>query len=185
MNYKAQDIAEFFSSYQKHVTHTVVAHTNAHTFGLSDGAIELAAQRARNDLRFALNCFNKSLYPNRTNLPVRKPLQFRPLCFVTIEGARHTADPASTIHFNISLGNLPKQLTTTYIEICFRHAWHVKAKQSNDIFVEATNDYPCDSVRWTNYALKEAQQDTRKAWATDGTWDVENCWIPHAAFAAD
>ncbi len=185
MNYKAQDIADFFASYQQHITHAIVAHTNAHTIGLSDRAIDLAAAKARNDLRYALNCFNKFLYPNRSNLPTRTPYVFRPLCFVTIEGAKQAADAAQTIHFNISLGNLPKQWTTTHIEIFFRHAWHIKAKQSNDIYCEATSDYPCDSMRWTGYTLKEARQDTQKAWATDGTWDVENCWIPHAALAAD
>ncbi len=185
MNYTAQDIADFFGTYQQHITHAIVAHTNVHTKGLSDRAIERAANEARYDLRYALNCFNKFLYPNHTNLPLRKPMQFRPLCFVTVEGARQTTDPAQTIHFNISFGNLPKSFSTTQIEICFRHAWHVKAKQSNDIYCEATSDYPCDSMRWTGYTLKEAQQDTRKAWATNGTWDVENCWIPHAALAAD
>jgi hypothetical protein len=85
----------------------------------------------------------------------------------------------------VSLGNLPKAMPTAQIEICFRHAWHVKAQQSNDLYCEATRDYPCDSNRWFGYTLKEAQQDTRKAWATNGTWDVENCWIPHTALAAD
>lgn len=185
MNYKAQDIADFFSTYQKHITHAIVAHTNIHTIGLSDRAIDRAADEARKDLRYALNCFNKFLYPNHTNLPTRKPLRFRPLCFVTVEGAKHTADPAQTIHFNISLGNLPKAMCATQIEICFRHAWHVKARQSNDLYCEATSNYPCDSNRWFGYILKEAQQDTKKAWTTNGTWDVENCWIPHEALAAD
>jgi len=185
MNYTAQHIANFFGKYQKHVTHAIVAHTNVHTINLSNKAIDRAAEQARLDLRFALNCFNKFLYPNRTNLPVKTPLVFRPLCFVTLEGAKQTTDAAQTIHFNISLGNLPKQWTTTHIEIFFRHAWHVRAKQSNDIYCEATSDYPCDSMRWMGYTLKEAQQDTRKAWATNGTWDVENCWIPHTALAED
>lgn len=185
MNYTAKDIANFFNAYQKHITHVIVAHTNTHTVGLSQQAIDRAADEARKDLRYALNCFNKFLYPNRTNLPTRNPYQFRPLSFVTIEGARTTTDPAQTIHFNISLGNLPKDMTDTQIEICFRHAWHVKAGQSNNLFFEATSEYPCDSKRWFGYTLKEARQDKRKAWETNGTWDVENSWIPHAAFAAD
>ena len=185
MNYKAQDIADFFGTYQKHITHAIVAHTNVHTYGMTNAAIDRAAEEARKSLRYALNCFNRFLYPTRTSLPMRTPLVFRPLCFVTIEGAKQTTDPAQTIHFNISFGNLPKAMSTTHIEICFRHAWHVKAQQSNDLFCEAVRDYPSDSARWTGYTLKEAQQDTRKAWATNGTWDVENCWIPHTALAAD
>jgi hypothetical protein len=31
---------------------------------------------------------------------------------------------------------------------------------------------------WFGYSLKEAQQARYKAWATDGIWDVNNCWIP-------
>jgi hypothetical protein len=185
MEYTSQDIADFFGTYQKHITHTIVAHTNKHTIGLSDRAIDRASNDARKDLRYALNCFNKLLYPKHTNLPTRKPLLFKPLCFVTIEGARQTSDAAQTIHFNISFGNLPKSMSTTQIEICFRNAWHVKAGQSNDIFCEATNDYPSNSRRWFGYILKEAQQDTRKAWTTNGTWDVENCWIPHTALTED
>ena len=185
MNYTAKDIAKFFNSYHKHVTHAVVAHTNIHTVGMSDMVIQRAAEQAKKDMRYALNCFSKFLYPHHTSLPMRKPDLYRPLCFVTIEGAKQTNDPAQTIHFNISLGNMPKQFDTTKLEICFRHAWHVKAGQSNDLYFDAFSEYAGNSCMWHGYTLKEARQDTRKAWTTNGTWDVENCWIPHKAIAAD
>jgi hypothetical protein len=185
MNYTAKDIEEFFEKYNAYATHAVIAHTKIHTFGKSDRAINMAAAQAKRDLRHALNVFNKCLYPKHTSLPKRKPFLYRPLCFVTIEGAKQTTDPAQTIHFNITLGNIPKQFSTTMLEIIFRYAWHVRAGQSNDLYFDALSEYAGDSRMWHGYILKEARQDTNKAWSTDGTWDVENSWIPHQAIAAD
>ena len=182
--YTAKDVENFMNQYEQHITHVIVAHTPFHTCNKTDNQVEKMAAQAKLDCRYALNCFNKLLYPAATNKPVRQPLLFKPLTFVTIEGARTTTDPAQTIHFNIALGNLPTVLTTADIEALFRHAWHTKAKQSNNIM--ATQYYRQDNARtWNGYALKEAQQDAHKAWTVNGIWDVENCWIPHAALNAD
>lgn len=183
-NYTAKDVENFMNQYEAHITHVIVAHTLFRTFNKTDIQIEKMATQAKQDCRYALNCFYKLLYPSATNKPVRQPLLFKPLTFVTMEGAKTTTDKAQTIHFNIALGNLPSVLTTAEIEVLFRHAWHVKAKQADDIM--ATQHYRQDSdSTWNGYALKEAQKDARKAWITNGIWDVENCWIPHAAFNAD
>ena len=134
----------------------------------------------RKDTRFALNCFYKLLYPSSTNKVIRQPYFYRPLTFVTIEGASETLDSAQTIHVNIAMGNLPKVLNTEDIESLFRHAWHEKAKQQDDIKVMAYN-----KEDWVGYSLKEAQQQPSRAWSENSIWDVGNCWIPHSALKAD
>ena len=182
--YTAKDVENFMNRYEQHITHVIVAHTPFHTCNKTDNQIEKMAAQAKLDCRYALNCFYKLLYPTATNKPVRQPLLFKPLTFVTIEGAKTTTDPAQTIHFNIALGNLPTVLTTADIEALFRHAWHDKAHQSTD--VKAYGYYKVDEAsHWAGYSLKEAQKNTRKAWDTNSIWDVSNCWIPHAALNAD
>jgi hypothetical protein len=130
--------------------------------------------------RYALNCLNRLLYPSRTNRARQNPDFFKPFSFVTIEGAKETKDRAKTIHINILIGNLPKVLTTEDIKTIFRHFWHEKAKQKDDVKVL---DY--DGGNWVGYSLKEAQQQPSRAWNTDSIWDVSNCWIPHSALNAD
>lgn len=191
MNYTAADIEKFIGQYERHFTHVIVAHTkfrpyiNPYSKSYSNNqlGIQRMAEQAKRDCRHALNCFNKLLYPGATNKPKRHPELYRPLTFVTIEGARETTDRAQTIHFNITLGNLPIRLTAHEVEVLFTHAWHVQAKQSNDVFVE--DYFSGTSKQWIGYTLKEAQQAKHKAWTTDGIWDVENSWIPHAALAED
>jgi hypothetical protein len=127
-----------------------------------------------------LNCFEKLLFPNATNKTRRQPELFKPLYFTTIEGAKETTDREQTIHVNIAIGNLPEALTTDDIETLFRHVWHEKAKQQDNIKV-----LEFDNRDWVGYALKEAQQQPSRAWAENSIWDVSNCWIPHNALKAD
>ena len=185
MNYTANDIAEFFTAQEHLVTHVIVAQTKFRPYRKSKQAIDAMATEAKKDLRHALNCFGKQLYPNQTNLVTRKPHQYRPLTLVTIENIRETTDEQQTIHFNISLGNLPKRLCTTMIDIHFRHAWHIKTHQQNDIYTQAVADYPSNQRKWFSYSIKDANKDSKLAWTTNGTWDVENCWIPQAAINTD
>ena len=185
MNYTANDIAEFFNKHEQNVTHVIVAQTKYRPYRKSAKAIDAMAFEAKKDLRYALNCFGKQMYPNQTNLVIRKPHIYRPLALVSIENIYETTDEQQTIHFNITLGNLPKHLCTTMIDIHFRHAWHLKAHQQNDIYTEAVADYPCDIKRWLGYTLKDTTKDSKLAWTTNGTWDVENCWIPQAAINTD
>ena len=185
MNYKAKDIAEFFHQHESKVTHVIVAQTKFRPCRHSQSAIDAMAVQAKKDLRHALNCFAKQLYPKHTSLVQRKPHIYRPLSLVTIENINQTTDEQQTIHFNISLGNLPKHLCKTMIDIHFRHAWHIKSKQQNDIYTEATADYPSNPQQWFGYTVKDANKDSKLAWTTNGTWDVENCWIPQAAINTD
>ena len=81
---------------------------------------------------------------------------------------------------NIALGNLPKALTTENIETLFRHVWHEKAKQKDDVWVEKYNEND-----WNGYMVKEGRRDIKRAWNENSFWDVSNCWIPHNALKAD
>ena len=120
MQYTAKNIENFMQSYEKHVSHYIVAHTHFRPFinpqskytGNNKIRIGKMAEQASKDCRYALNCFSKLLYPTASNKPVRLPYVYRPLTFVTIEGANETTDKAQTIHVNIALGNLPEALTT-------------------------------------------------------------------------
>jgi hypothetical protein len=190
-DYTAQDIEAWFEGYKRHITHVVVAHThhrpyiastNTGRFKHVNPASYLSAKLAETSrsTRYALNCLNRLLYPSHTNRARQNPDRFKPFSFVTIEGAKETTDKAQTIHLNIALGNLPKVLTTEDIETLFRHVWHEKAKQKDDVKVL---DY--DGGNWVGYTLKEAQQQPSRAWDTDSIWDVSNCWIPHSALNED
>ena len=193
--YSAKDIENFFNEYEKHVSHVIVAHTKHRPYLASKGVgcfkdirvdeyVRSKILETSKDLRHALNCFSKLLYPSHSNRPRQNPQLFRPLTFVTIEGAKETLDRSQTIHVNIAIGNLPSALDAEDIETLFRHAWHDMAHQSSDVKV-------CDHMqtdgqsRWMGYSLKEAQQNPHKAWDTNSIWDVSNCWIPHAALKAD
>jgi hypothetical protein len=191
MQYTANDIKEFLGSYEQHFTHVVVAHTNFRPYidpvkGKhinNHKRIAYQIEQTKRDLRYSLNVFSKLLYPKATNKARRNPSKYRPLTFVTIEGARETADRAQTIHVNITLGNLPNILTADDVHTLFTEAWHHKAKQSKNIkvidYIKGTDN------QWTGYTLKEAQQANYRAVDAGGIWDVENCWIPTAALAAD
>ena len=180
-NYTAQDIETMFKPYTKHITHVIVAHTLLRPYNAkSERQLETMLLETRRACSYALNCFNKMLYPSATNKSVRHPHMYRPLTVVTTEGARWTADRSQTIHVNIALGNLPSVLSSEDIETLFRHTWHDKAKQGTNIKVE--NYY---EKNWVGYSLKEAQQQPSRAWDTNSNWDVGNCWIPTAALNAD
>lgn len=184
-NYTALDIQRMFHAQKDSVSHVIVAHTYFHTYRKTARQVQLMADEGKKGCRHALNCFSKLLYPTATNKPVRQPHIYRPLSLVTIEGLQQNdTDKALTIHFNICLGNLPSILTTEDIGTLFRHAWHDKAQLADDIAV--LDYYDKNSGRWMGYSLKEAQQTQQMAWATEGTWDVLNCWIPaNAAHRAD
>lgn len=194
-NYTADDITQMFKQYEQQVQYVIVAHTHhrPYTVCRNEGQLKtvnlekwLSAklEQTSKDIRYALNCFNRLLYPNSTNKCRRNPLQFRPLSFVTIEGARATTDRQQTIHANIAIGNLPAVLEQSDIETLFRHAWHAQARQGKDI--QVINYYQAQKGEgWLGYSVKEAQQQPSRTWNDDSIWDVTNCWIPHRAFNAD
>ena len=194
-NYTANDIRNMFQQYQQHFQYVIVAHTKHRPYVATcndsryatkntDKWLENKLEQTSKDLRYALNCFNRLLYPNATNKCRRNPHKYRPLTMVTIEGARATTDRQQTIHVNIALGNLPTVLNKEDIKTLFRHAWHEQAQQGNDIQVE--HFYKAQEKEgWLGYSLKEAQQQPSRAWNENSIWDVTNCWIPHSAVNTD
>ena len=180
-NYTAQDIEAMYGPYMKHVSHVIVAHTKIRPYrASSDTQFKWMLNATSKACTYALNCFNKMLYPSATNKPVRQPHKYRPLTLVTTEGAHLTTDRSLTIHVNIALGNLPQVLTTEDIETLFRHTWHNMAKQGSNIFVKKHYE-----KNWDGYSLKEGQQNPSRLWNEISIWDVSNCWIPLDAFNAD
>ena len=73
MNYTASDITEFFQKHESKVTHNLVAHTKFRPYNHSKAQIDAMANESKKALRYALNCFGKSLYPNHSNYITRKP----------------------------------------------------------------------------------------------------------------
>lgn len=185
MNYRAADIASFFATHESKVTHNLVAHTKFRPCRYTQNQIDAMATQAKQDLRYALNFFAKSLYPNHTSLVQRKPHIYRPLSLVTIENIKETTDEEQTIHFNICLGNIPKHLNTADIASRFKHAWVDKANQKDDIYITHKDEYGADINKWFSYIVKDANKSKQLAWTTSGTWDVENSWIPNNAINTD
>jgi len=189
--YTKQQVEAWFDCYKPHISHVVVAHTHHRPYvasmdkgrfkyGDTEKYLNAKIAETSKSTRYAMNCLNAFLYPNHTNRVRRNDQNFKPLAFVTIEGAKETKDRAKTIHINILLGNLPRVLTTEDIETIFRHFWHEKAKQKDDVWVDNYDGRP-----WGGYSLKEAQQDPSRMWNESSILDVANCWIPHCALNED
>jgi hypothetical protein len=183
MNYTSSDVAKHFKHYEKHITHYAVLHTKLRANGCSSKKIEHMLEEVRNSLRLALNIFERQIYEGKTNLPRRKPFLYKTLRFVTVEGATDSYDKEKTIHINLMLGNLPEHITTTHVLIYLHQAWTIQCKQGSDIFVEKLEDNSEDKARVANYSVKEGRASRERVWSTHGIWDVNNCWIPHEAFA--
>jgi hypothetical protein len=190
-DYTAQDIEAWFDGYKPHISHVVVAHTRYRPWVASqntgrfkwvntDTYLQSKLEATSKSTRYTLNCFNRFIFPGRTNRTRQKPSLFKPFAFVTIEGAKPTQDRQQTIHINIALGNLPTILTKEDLGIIFRHFWHEKAKQRDDVWVDNYDGRP-----WGGYTLKEAQQDPSRLSGEKSIWDVDNCWIPHSALSED
>jgi hypothetical protein len=190
-NYGIDDWNGFVAEYDKHITHVVVAHTkqrpfvNAQDKRITDveGRVAWQATQAIKDCRYALNCFNKLLHYGNGSRVVRNAEQYRALSFVTLEGAKVTTDSRQTLHFNISLGNLPKHFTTQDIDTLFKYAWCDMAGQSRDVLVQ--DYYRQEGKNWHSYVGKEANYDRQRVWGENSIVVVENCWIPHKALATD
>ncbi len=72
MDYTATDIANFFEQHEAKVTHNIVAHTQFRPCRHRQSKIDLMAEQAKKDLRYAMNCFSKSLYPIKKVRPAPK-----------------------------------------------------------------------------------------------------------------
>lgn len=182
--YTKQDVVNWFDQYSNHISHVIVAHTHIRPVVANKRLIaferfkQQSLQQTSKSLRHALNCLDASLYPNQSNKVKRNKFEFKPLTFVTIEGAKETTDPAQTVHVNILLGNLPNTITTAQLEQLFRQAWVTKTRQSSNVFV---TEYQHQAGKFSGYMLKETDKDKRLIWGDNSIIDIENCWIPRKA----
>ena len=174
MRIKAQTIRDYLDTYQKHITHYVVAQSYFHTYHKADWEIERMCVSLRKDLRHASNCFSKELYGNGAR---RKPREYQPLLIPTLEGTKNTVNPKHTLHYNIYLGNLPKILTTDDIKELWRYCWVEKAHQKDDIYI--TEPLANTQSHLLHYGTKETQIGNLSC------WDFENTRIPHDALNID
>ena len=81
------------------------------------------------------------------------------------------------MHYNIYLGNLPKSLSTDDIKTLWTYCWHIKANQSNNIYI--TEPLANTQSHLINYGTKEAQ------FGNTDCWDFENTQIPYSALNID
>ena len=174
MRITAQTIRDFLDEQQQHITHYIVAQSLYRPNHQLPKAVEHMQSNLRKDLRHARNCFNKEIYGSGAR---RKPLLLQPLLIPTIEGARNTSNPQLTLHYNIYLGNLPKILTTEDIKELWTYCWHIKANQSNDIYI--TEPLANTQSHLLHYGTKEAQIGNLSC------WDFENTQIPYDALNTD
>jgi len=181
MQIQPNHIVHYFDSYKSHLQFVAVAHTPYRAYAASETQIGNMLRDAQANCRHALNCFAKSLHPAHGNLVARKPELYRPLTLATVEGARPTANPSLTIHYNIFLGNIPTHYEQDQVTELFRHAWHVKAGLSDNIRIYAITDENCR--RWIGYCLKETGISRQNLKGDYGTWDIVNSYIPHYALA--
>jgi hypothetical protein len=169
-------VRSFLEKQQQHITHYMVAHSYYRTYEKELDDLERMAEKLKKHFRYARNCFNRELYGNG---PKRKPLLYQPLLIATIEGAskKNIIDPAQTLHYNIYLGNIPKQLTDDDIKELWKYCWHTKAGQSDDIFITTPQNNTQSHL--LRYGTKEGQLGSISC------WDFENTQIPYDAFNAD
>ena len=107
------------------------------------------------------------------------------LQFSTVEFNSPNVRSCDTMHFNVMLGNLPKEYTKEKLKEVFLETWNKKFKQSKDVWVHSvedlvnmneSTDLPLSA--FNRYILKDAYDDKSKAWKVEGTWDVLNTWLP-------
>lgn len=181
MQFQPQHIIRYFESYKQHLQYVAIAHTPFRAYAASETQIENMKRTAQDSCRHAVNCFAKSLYPTHGNLVARKPELYRPLTLATVEGARPTANPSLTIHYNIFLGNIPAYYEQYQVLELFRQAWHVKAGLSDNIRIYTITDE--NRRQWIGYCLKEIGISRQNLTGEYGTWDIVNSYIPHQALA--
>lgn len=180
--YNATDIQKLFDAQAHLAQFYIVAHTNICPSRLSAKTLHTRVQAAKQDLRHTLNVLAATLHPNQSNRVRRKPHFYRPLTLTTLEAVNTAQAPTLTAHFNIILGNIPKQFRESeIIDSIFRHTW-INCRQNADVH---TQPIICSSKGLNFYVLKEAHYDKQKIVSDISTWDVDNTFIPNAAVYAD
>ena len=168
-NYTAEDINEWVSKYYDQFQFLVVAHTNCYPKDKSFQTI-ISQQLKRSE------------FLGKTLFEVSKS---------TVEFNTPFVREDDTMHFNVMLGNLPKEYTKEKLKEVFLESWNKKFKQSKDVWVFSVEDLVkindgTDSPisAFSRYSLKDAYADKSKAWKVEGTWDVLNTWLPSSKLLA-
>ena len=135
MNYDKLVLTQHFQKYSPYVTHVAVAHSSFHPYNATDRKIGAMLEEFQNkQLRHFVRRFGQALYQAKA---LRKPDEFMPLMFITIEGARASALPEHTIHANFALGNIPALLSVAELKDIFTECWVEKTRiANNDIWLD-------------------------------------------------
>lgn len=190
-NYTAEDINNWVSNYYEQFQFLVVAHTNCYPKGKSLQTIFSQQTKRQEMLGKTLFEVSKTLYKNEPFLPRDYRDEYGMLQFSTVEFNSPNVRDGDTMHFNVMLGNLPKDYSKEQLKEVFLGTWNKKLKQSKDVWVYSVEDLVSmnegtDSPisAFSRYSLKDAYADKSKAWKVEGTWDVLNTWLPSSKLLA-
>lgn len=190
-NYTAEDINEWVSKYYDQFQFLVVAHTNCYPRNKSLQTIISQQSKRSEFMGKTLFELSKRLYKNEPFLPRDFRDEYGILQFSTVEFNTPFVREDDTMHFNVMLGNLPKEYTKEKLKEVFLESWNKKFKQSKDVWVYSVEDLVkmnegTDSPisAFSRYSLKDAYADKSKAWKVEGTWDVLNTWLPSSKLLA-
>jgi hypothetical protein len=190
-NYTAEDINNWVSKYYDQLQFLVVAHTNCYPRNKSLQTIFSQQIKRSEFLGKTLFEVSKSLYKNEPFLPRDYRDEYGMLQFSTVEFNSPNVREGDTMHFNVMLGNIPKDYTKEQLKEVFLGTWNKKFKQSKDVWVYSVDelvnmkegtDSPISA--FSGYILKDAYADKSKAWKVEGTWDVLNTWLPSSKLLA-
>ena len=190
-NYTADDINEWVSNYFEQFQFLVVAHTNCYPKDKSLQTIFSQQVKRQEILEKTLIKVSKTLYPNEPFLPRYFRDEYGMLQFSTVEFNSPNVRKNDTMHFNIMLGNLPKEFSKEKLKEVFLYTWNKKYKQSSNVWVHTVEemisknesaDLPIRA--FSRYMMKDAFADKSKAWKVEGTWDVTNTWLPSSKLLA-
>ena len=190
-NYTADDINNWVSKYFEQFQFIVVAHTNCYPKDKSLQTIFSQQVKRQEILEKTLIEVSKTLYINEPFLPRDFREEYGMLQFSTVEFNSPNVRKNDTMHFNIMLGNLPKEFTKEKLSEVFLHTWNKKYKQSSDVWIHTveemtikneSTDLPISA--FSRYMMKDAYADKSKAWKVEGTWDVMNTWLPSSKLLA-
>ena len=190
-NYTEEDINNWVSKYYEQFQFLVVAHTNCYPKDKSLQTIFSQQIKRQEFLQKTLIEVSKTLYKNEPFLPRDYRDEYGMLQFSTVEFNSPNVREGETMHFNVMLGNLPKDYKKEQLKEVFLGTWNKKLKQSKDVWVYSVDDLVnmnegTDSPisAFSRYSLKDAYANKSKAWEVEGTWDVQNTWLPPSKLLA-
>jgi hypothetical protein len=171
----------------EHYQFYLVAHSKFHPNGQTSACISRHRNRLSKKLHKTLKELTFRLVPNFHSLSPKEKNLSRFLTFTTVEGLSTNDLPKMTTHFNILIGNLPKEVTKEVLEKEFVEIWAKEMEESPRFWIESVQNFeqkngdedPLRAV--SGYIVKDGYKDKSKSWDVNGFWDVPNTFIPHDA----